>query len=59
MKKWILIAILIVASVLRLWGLNKVPVSLFGDEVDVGYQAYSILKTGKALNFCAVLIVGK
>lgn len=47
MKKWILIAILIVASVLRLWGLNKVPVSLFGDEVDVGYQAYSILKTGK------------
>jgi len=24
-----------------------VPVSLFGDELDVGYHAYSILKTGK------------
>jgi len=24
-----------------------VPVSLFGDELDVGYQAYSVLKTGR------------
>lgn len=47
MKRWILIIILVVASFLRLWGLDKVPVSLFGDEVDVGYQAYSILKTGR------------
>lgn len=43
----ILTVILIGASFLRLWQLNKVPVSLFGDEVDVGYQAYSILKTGR------------
>lgn len=45
--KVILIAILVIASFLRLWKLSQVPVSLFGDEVDVGYQAYSILKTGR------------
>ena len=31
----------------RVWKIDKVPPSLFGDELDVGYQAYSILKTGK------------
>ena len=46
-KKWILIGIFLVASILRLWKLADVPVSLFGDELDVGYQAYSILKTGR------------
>src|SRR5688572_17828475 len=46
-KKWLLIVIVAVASFLRLWKLSEVPVSLFGDELDVGYQAYSILKTGK------------
>ncbi len=45
--KILLIAILLVASFLRLWKLTEVPVSLFGDELDVGYHAYSILKTGK------------
>lgn len=43
----LLILILILAAILRLWKLDKVPVSLFGDEVDVGYHGYSILKTGK------------
>lgn len=42
-----LIGILLIASFLRLWKLSQVPVSLFGDEVDLGYQAYSILKTGR------------
>lgn len=42
-----LIAILLTASFLRLWGLSRIPVSLFGDELDVGYHAYSVLKTGK------------
>ncbi len=42
-----LFLILIVAAFLRLWGITKVPVSLFGDELDLGYHAYSILKTGK------------
>lgn len=43
----LLIAILLIASFLRLWKITEVPVSLFGDELDVGYQAYSILETGK------------
>lgn len=45
--KILLILILILAAILRIWKLDSVPVSLFGDEMDVGYQAYSILKTGK------------
>lgn len=45
--KKILFLILVVAAFLRLWGISKVPVSLFGDELDVGYHAYSIFKTGK------------
>lgn len=43
----ILLLILILAAFLRLWRIDQVPVSLFGDELDVGYQAYSILKTGR------------
>ncbi len=43
----LLILILIIAALLRLWRIDQVPVSLFGDELDVGYHAYSILKTGK------------
>ena len=46
-KKIFLIIILLVACVLRLWGLSKVPISLFGDELDVGYHAYSVFKTGR------------
>lgn len=45
-KYW-LVLILLISSFLRLWKISEVPVSLFGDEMDVGYQAYSILKTGK------------
>lgn len=43
----LLTIIILLASFLRIWQLDKVPVGLFGDEVDVGYQAYSILKTGR------------
>jgi len=46
-RNWILFGIIILASFLRLWNLSGVPVSLFGDELDVGYHAYSILKTGR------------
>jgi len=42
-----LLSIVLLGSFLRLYKLDKFPPSLFGDEVDVGYQAYSILKTGK------------
>jgi 4-amino-4-deoxy-L-arabinose transferase-like glycosyltransferase len=45
--KFLLIGILLIASFLRLWKLSYVPISLFGDEADLGYQAYSVLKTGK------------
>jgi len=32
---------------LRVWKINRVPPELFGDELDVGLQAYSIATTGK------------
>lgn len=44
---WALLLILVVATFLRVWRLDKVPVELFGDELDVGIQANSILKTGR------------
>ncbi len=31
---------------LNLWQLGKIPISLHGDEVGVGYNAYSLLKSG-------------
>lgn len=46
-SKFLLLSILIIALFLRLWKINEVPVSLFSDELDVGYHAYSILETGK------------
>ena len=46
-KKYLLIIILIVAAVLRLWRLGSIPPSLTPDEASLGYNAFSILKTGK------------
>lgn len=43
----VLIVIILIASFLRLWRIGEVPISLMGDELDLGYQAYSILKTGR------------
>jgi 4-amino-4-deoxy-L-arabinose transferase-like glycosyltransferase len=40
-------AFFVVGIILRTWNLSGVPISLFGDEIDVGLQAYSILTTGK------------
>lgn len=49
-RRWaILILVLLTAITLRVYQLDKVPPALFGDEVDVSYQAYSIFKTGKDL----------
>jgi len=42
----ILLAIVVLAAFLRLFYLNRIPHSLYFDELDLGYQAYSILKTG-------------
>ncbi len=49
-KRFILISLVFTiffGSFLRLYRLDKDPVSLFGDELDVGYQALSLLKTGR------------
>ncbi len=46
-KKYLLLIILVFSLIIRLWKIDQVPVSLFSDELDVGYHAYSILKTGK------------
>lgn len=48
--KIILVLIILISAVLRIYQLDQVPPALFGDEIDVGYQAYSILKTSKDLN---------
>src|SRR3990172_13232877 len=46
---WFVSIILALSLLLRVGLLDKVPAELFGDEIDVGYQAYSLLKTGKDL----------
>ena len=46
MKIWLLI-IFILAAILRLYSLNLVPPSPSLDEVSIGYNAYSILHTGR------------
>ena len=42
-----LLIILLFGIVLRVWKLDLVPISLFGDEIDVGIQANSILVSGR------------
>ena len=44
---WLLIIFLLFASVLRFWNLGNIPPHLTPDEASLGYNAYSILKTGK------------
>lgn len=39
--------IVVLAAFLRLYRLGEVPPSIISDEASVGYNAYSILKTGK------------
>ncbi len=46
-QKLFIIAILIVAFILRFYKLGQVPISLEWDEVAIGYDAYSILHTGR------------
>src|SRR3990167_9392805 len=43
----ILAGIVILASLLRFYDIHKLPNGLHWDEQDSGYQAYSLLKTGK------------
>lgn len=46
-KNILLILVLLLAGVLRIWSLNSVPPHLTPDEAALGYNAYSILKTGR------------
>lgn len=39
--------ILALATFLRLFKLSTLPISLFGDEIDVGYHAWSLVTTGR------------
>jgi 4-amino-4-deoxy-L-arabinose transferase-like glycosyltransferase len=45
--KYLIIIILLIASAIRLWQLGNVPSSLDWDEAALGYNALSILQTGK------------
>lgn len=48
MKKWyILIAIVLAAFAIRTYQVSSLPPALSWDEVSIGYNAYSILKTGR------------
>lgn len=44
---WKLLLILLLAAVLRFYRLGQVPSGLVNDEAAFGYNAYSLLKTGK------------
>lgn len=46
-KALLIIAIVIVAGLLRIYNVQNNPPSLQWDEVSIGYNAYSILKTGR------------
>src|SRR3989344_4338949 len=47
MRKWLLAVILGLAFFLRIAGLSSFPPGFTPDEASFGYDAYSILKTGK------------
>jgi len=47
MRKWLLAGILILGFVLRVILLDKSPVGFTADEASFGYDAYSIIKTGR------------
>ncbi len=52
MKKHVLplITLFLLASILRLWQLGNIPVSMSDDEIRLSYNAYSISQTGKDIN---------
>lgn len=45
-RHYLLIAIILFAAILRLYNLSGIPISLNQDETAIGYNAYSLLKTG-------------
>lgn len=47
MKKYLVILVVLLALFLRIFELGKYPTGLLWDEAALGYNAYSILKTGR------------
>lgn len=47
MRKWLLVGIVILGFLLRVFALDKFPSGFTPDEASFGYDAYSIMKTGK------------
>lgn len=47
MRKWLLAGTIVIGLLLRVIGLDRSPVGFTPDEASFGYDAYSILKTGK------------
>lgn len=47
MKYWLFICVLGIGIFLRLYHLGSLPISLHEDEVGVGYNAFTLLTTGK------------
>lgn len=45
--KFLLFCIVILGFFIRIWNVTEIPPSLSWDEVSIGYNAYSILKTGR------------
>ena len=44
---YLLAGVLVVAAVVRFPGLHRIPAGLYCDEAAIGYNAYSILETGR------------
>jgi 4-amino-4-deoxy-L-arabinose transferase-like glycosyltransferase len=42
---WLLVLLLLISFFIRIYKIDNL--SLFGDEIDVGYQAFSLLQTGR------------
>ncbi len=49
-SQFLLLGILLLGTLLRLYGLGGIPAGLHRDEAFLGYNAYSILKTGRDMN---------
>lgn len=47
MNTIVLVVITVLGFLLRFYNLSSLPISLFGDEVDVGYHSWSLITTGK------------
>ncbi|MBI5045150.1 MAG: glycosyltransferase family 39 protein [Candidatus Levybacteria bacterium] len=46
-NKFLLVCIIVLSLIVHFYQINKIPASLYWDEVAVGYNAYSILHTGR------------